>query len=230
MSISTAAGAGIPAGRLAATVAYLAAVTFGERAAAMRAAGRVRRIHDHVRGAGAVTGRRYAAGDPALLLWVHGALADSVLAAGDPVGTALAAADSNRYVAEMVTAAGLTGVPRRLVPSSVPGLDLSIASVRPRLALHAGGRRVGGLPARSAGPGRGHRGDLAGRPRRRDRGAAARGPAAVRLRRAPPLLAPGRRTGIRQSPGVLDALFPGQPGVLRARQRIALRMRAGQPA
>jgi len=47
---------------------------------------------------------------------------------------------------------------------------------------------------------------------------------------APPPLAPGRRTGIRQSPSVLDALFPGQPGVLQARQRIALRMRAGQPA
>src|SRR6185369_12673885 len=67
------------------------------------------------------------------LLWVHGALVDSVLATGNLVGTALPAADSNRYVAEMVTAAGLTGVPRRLVPSGVPELDLYIASVRPGL-------------------------------------------------------------------------------------------------
>ena len=57
-----------------------------------------------------MTGRPYAAGDPALLLWVHGALVDSVLAAGNLVGTALPAADSNRYVAEMVTAAELTGL------------------------------------------------------------------------------------------------------------------------
>jgi uncharacterized protein (DUF2236 family) len=47
-----------PAGRLAATSAYLATVTFGERAVARQAAARVRRIHDHVRGTDAVTGRR----------------------------------------------------------------------------------------------------------------------------------------------------------------------------
>jgi len=58
-----------PVGRLAATSAYLATVTFGERAAAVQAAARVRRIHDHVRGTDPVTGRPYAAGDPALLLW-----------------------------------------------------------------------------------------------------------------------------------------------------------------
>jgi uncharacterized protein (DUF2236 family) len=122
-----------PVGRLGATMAYFTAVTFGDRAAALRAAARVRRIHDHVRGTDAVTGRPYAPGDPTLLLWVHGVLVDSVLAAGNLVGTPLSAADSNRYVAEMVTAAELIGVPRRLVPSNVPGLDLYIASVRPGL-------------------------------------------------------------------------------------------------
>jgi uncharacterized protein (DUF2236 family) len=75
-----------PAGRLAATTAYLTTVTFGDRAEARQAAARVRRIHDHVRGTDAVTGRPYAAGDPALLLWVHGALVNSVLAAGSLVG------------------------------------------------------------------------------------------------------------------------------------------------
>src|SRR6478735_6105381 len=77
-----------PVGRLAATSAYLATVTFGDRAAARHAAARVRRIHDRVRGTDAVTGRPYAAGDPALLLWVHAALVDSVLASGNLVGTA----------------------------------------------------------------------------------------------------------------------------------------------
>jgi hypothetical protein len=46
---------------------------------------------------------------------------------------------------------------------------------------------------------------------------------------APPLT-PGRRTGIRQSPGVLDAMVLSQPGVLEARQRITVRMRAARPA
>jgi len=70
-------------------------------AAAAAAAARVRRIHDHVGGVDAVTGRRYAAGDPALLLWVHAALVQSKLAACRAFGTPLSADDSDRYVAEM---------------------------------------------------------------------------------------------------------------------------------
>src|SRR5712671_6361726 len=84
-----------PVGRLAATSAYLAPVTFGERAVAGQAAARVRRIHDHVRGVDAVTGRPYAAGDPALLLWVHAALVDSGLAASRLFGTPLQDADAD---------------------------------------------------------------------------------------------------------------------------------------
>ena len=123
-----------PVGRLAATSAYLATITFGERATAMRAAARVRRIHDHVRGTDAVTGGPYAAGDPALLLWVHATLVDSVLAAGSMFGTALSAADSDRFVAEMVTAAELAGVPRSQVPASAAELERYVASVRPGLS------------------------------------------------------------------------------------------------
>jgi uncharacterized protein (DUF2236 family) len=218
-----------PAGRLAATTAYLATVTFGERAAARQAAARVRRIHDHVRGTDAVTGRPYAAGDPALLLWVHGALVDSVLVAGSLAGTALSAADSNRYLAEMVTAAELTGVPRHLVPSSVPELDLYLASVRPTLR---------GTPAAAESmaylldpPGMDE--DTAQIWRDVRDAAIAVLPRWARQMYGygtPPPLTPGRRTAIRQSLGILDAMFLGQPGVLEARQRITLRMRAVRPA
>jgi uncharacterized protein (DUF2236 family) len=216
-----------PIGRLAATTAYLTAVTFGERAVARQASARVRRIHDHVRGTDGVTGRPYAAGDPSLLLWVHGALVDSVLVAGRLVGTALSAADSNRYVAEMVTAAELTGVPRHLVPSSVPALDLYIASVRPTLrCTPAAAESMAylldppGLDEEVAEIWQDVRdAAIAVLPRwaRQMYGFA-----------APPPLTSGRRTEIRQSLGVLDAMFLGQPGVLEARQRIALRMRGGQ--
>jgi len=47
---------------------------------------------------------------------------------------------------------------------------------------------------------------------------------------APPALTPSRRTEIRQALGVLDAIFLGEPGVLEARQRLALRMRTARPA
>ena len=43
-------------------------------------------------------------------------------------------------------------------------------------------------------------------------------------------LAPGRRTEIQQSLGVLGALFLSEPGVLDARHRITLRMRAARSA
>ncbi len=217
-----------PVGRLAATSAYLATVTFGERAAALRAAARVRRIHDHVRGTDMVTGRSYAAGDPALLLWVHAALVDSVLAAGSLLGMALSAADSNSYVAEMVTAAELIGVPRSLVPSSVPELDLYVASVRP-------GLRCTPAVAESMAylldpPGLDE--DIAEIWQDVREAAIAVLPRWARQMygySAPPLT-PGRRTEIRQSLGALDAMFLGQPGVLEARQRIRLRMRAARPA
>src|SRR5580704_1982783 len=123
-----------PVGRLAATSAYLATVTFGERAVALHAAARVRRVHDHVRGVDAVTGRPYAAGDPALLLWVHAALVQSSLAAVWAFGTPLSAEDSDRYVEEMMVAAELIGVPRAQVPSSVADLERYVASVRPGLS------------------------------------------------------------------------------------------------
>ena len=216
-----------PVGRLAATSAYLATVTFGERATAMRAATRVRRIHDHVRGTDPVTGRPYAAGDPALLLWVHAALVESVLAAGTMFGTALSAADSDRFVAEMVTAAELAGVPRSQVPASAAELERYVASVRPGLSC---------TPAAAESmaylldpPGLDE--EIAGFWRDVRDAAVAVVPEWARQMYgyASPPLSSARRTEIRQSLGVLDALFLGQPGVLEARQRITLRMRTGRP-
>jgi uncharacterized protein (DUF2236 family) len=217
-----------PVGRLAATSAYLATITFGERAVAAAAAGRVRRIHDHVRGVDAVTGRRYAAGDPALLLWVHVALVQSSLAVGQAFGMPLSAADSDRYVAEMMVAAELAGVPRALVPASVTELDRYIASVRPELrSTPAAAESMAylldppGLDEEIAGFWQ----DV------RDAAIAVLPQWAREMYGygAPPL-SPGRRTEIRQSLGVLDALVLSEPGVLEARQRITLRMRAARCA
>jgi uncharacterized protein (DUF2236 family) len=217
-----------PVGRLAATSAYLATITFGERAAAEQAAARVRRIHDHVRGVDKVTGRPYAAGDPALLLWVHVALVQSSLAAGRAFGTPLSAVDSDRYVAEMRVSAELAGVPRPLVPASVAGLERYIASVRPGLrCTPAAAESMAYLldPPGLDGEVAGFWQDV------RDAAVAALPDWARQMYgySAPPL-SPGRRAGIRQSLGVLDAMFLGEPGVLEARQRLALRMRKARSA
>jgi len=217
-----------PVGRLAATSAYLATVTFGERAVAEQAAARVRRIHDHVRGVDAVTGRRYAAGDPALLLWVHAALVQSSLAAVWAFGTPLSAEDSDRYVEEMTVAAELVGVPRPLVPASFAELERYVASVRPGLSCTPAARES---MAYLLDP-QGLDGEIAGFWQDVRDAAIAVLPEWARQMygySAPPL-SPGRRTEIRQSLGVLDVMFLSEPGVLEARQRISLRMRTGRIA
>jgi len=213
-----------PVGRLAATSAYVTTISFGERTAAEQAAARVRRIHTHVRGVDGVTGRRYEASDPALLLWVHAALVESELAAREMFGTPLPARDADRYVAEMVVAAELVGVPAGLVPSDVAGLDGYLASVRPELR---------GTPAASESMAYlldppGLEPDIAEIWEDVRYGAVVALPDWAREMygyHVPPLT-PERREEIRQVLGVLDAVFLGEPGVLEARQRIAARMRA----
>jgi uncharacterized protein (DUF2236 family) len=218
-----------PVGRLAATSAYLAVISFGEKAAAERAAARVRGIHEHISGVDEVTGLRYAAGDPALLLWVHAALVDSALIARRLFGTPLDAADSDRYVAEMVVAAELVGVPRSMVPSSVAGLDQYIATVTPELrCTPAASESMAYLldpPGLDA--------DIAEIWQDIREGAVAALPEwACQMYgyRLPEPLTGARRTEIRQALGVLDAVFIGEPGVLEARQAITARIRAAKRA
>ena len=213
-----------PVGRLAATSGYVTTVSFGERAAAERAAQRVRRIHEHVRGTDPVTGRSYAAGDPALLLWVHAALVESGLAVSQLFGTPLSPPDSDRYVAEMVVAAELVGVPAELVPSSAAELDSYISSVRPELRCTPAARES--IAYLLDPPGLDE--DIAEIWQDIRYAAVASLPAWAREMygyEAPPPT-PERREEVRQVLGILDAVFLGEPGVLEARQRIAGRMRA----
>ncbi len=213
-----------PVGRLAATSGYLATVSFGDKASAERVARRVRRIHTRVTGVDTVTGKPYAASDPALLLWVHVALADSNLAARSLFGIALPQADADTYVAEMVVAAEMVGAPRDMVPATVAQLASYIDSVRPELrCTPAAAESMAFLlnpPGLDA--------DIAEIWQDIRDGAVGSLPGwAAQMYgydRAP--LTPARCTEIRQALGVLDAVFIGEPGVLEARQRIAARVRA----
>jgi uncharacterized protein (DUF2236 family) len=212
-----------PAGRIASTSAYLATISYGERATAERAAARVRKIHQTVRGTDPATGQPYAANDPGLLLWVHAALVDSNLAAARLFGQQPSAADADRYVAEMTAAAELVGVPRGMAPASVAELDAYLDGVRPVLTVTPAATEsityLLSLPGLDA--------DIADLWREIADGAVASLPDWARgmygYEAAP--LTPERRTEIRQTLGVLDAVFLGEPGVLEARQRIELRIR-----
>jgi uncharacterized protein (DUF2236 family) len=218
-----------PVGRLAATSSYLTIVSVGDKATAERVSERVRRVHEHVRGVDTVTGQPYAAGDPALLLWVHAAFVDSNIAAAQLFGSPLMAADADRYVAEMVAAAKLVGVPADMVPASVAGLERYVESVRPILRATPAARESmaylldpPGLDPDVAEIWQDIReGTIASLPdwARDVYGYSMAGP-----------LTDARRTEIRQALGILDTVFLGEPGVLEARQRLALRMRAARVA
>jgi uncharacterized protein (DUF2236 family) len=217
-----------PVGRLAATSGYLATVTFGDRAAAERAAARVRRIHEHITGTDTVTGQRYEASDPALLLWVHATLVDSGIVAAGMFGTPLPAPDAGRYVAEMVAAAELVGVPASQVPATLSDLESYLTASRP--ALRCTQAAAESMAYLLDPPGLDE--DVAEIWADIREGVVATLPSWARDMYGYPAapLTPARQTEIRQALGVLDAVFLGEPGVLEARQRITLRARAARQA
>jgi len=208
-----------PVGRLAATSAYLATLAYADRATADRAAQQVRRVHEHVRGT--FEGQPYAASDPDLLLWVHTTFVDSGLAACELLGNP---ADRDEYAREMAVSAALLGVPHAQIPSDSACLHDFITSCVPRLCVTAAARETAaylldppGMDDEIAELWQ----DI------RDAVIATLPPWALSLYEipAPPPLTPERRAEIRGALGLLDAVSIGEPGVLEARRRIALRMR-----
>jgi uncharacterized protein (DUF2236 family) len=210
-----------PAARFASTAAYVVTITYGETAAARAAADRVKRIHDRVRGTDPVTGQAYRADDPDLLIWVHAGLVDSGLAAAELYGPVLPEADKDGYLAEMTAAAELLGVPPGRTPASGAELAAYFDAVRPALTLSPGAAATAEYLVAAPEPAleeiweylaRAAVGSLPGWAR-------------DMYGYAGPRWDPPDRGEVRQVLGVLDAIYLGTPGVLEARQRLAVRMR-----
>jgi uncharacterized protein (DUF2236 family) len=212
-----------PFGRLAATSGYVLTVTYGDTASANAVAARVRAVHMHVRGTDGVTGLPYSAEDPALLLWVHAGMVDSIVEVVQRYGRGLDPAEADRYVAEMVPFAEIVGVPSERVPSSVQALRAYIESVDLLQATPAARDAIGVVldpPDLSA--------DL--RDLWHELGQVAIGtlPGWARLMYgfAAPSAESMEREQVRQLIGAVDLMFESLPGVLEARERIELRTRA----
>jgi uncharacterized protein (DUF2236 family) len=211
-----------PFGRIAATSSYLLTTTYGDTASALAAAAWVRRVHSHVRGVDGQTGLPYSAEDPALLLWVHAAMVDSVVDVVLRYGRRLDPADADRYVAEMVRFAEIVGVPRQDVPTTVAALRDYLESVELRQATPAAKDAIAVVldpPDLDA--------DM--RDLFRDLGRVAVGTLPAWAREMYGFVAPPpelmEREPVRQLLGALDLAFESLPGVIEARQRIELRMR-----
>jgi uncharacterized protein (DUF2236 family) len=212
-----------PFGRLAATSSYLLTTTYGDTDSALAAAAWVRKIHVHVRGVDPETGLPYSAEDPALLLWVHAGMVDSVVDVVQRYGRTLDAADADRYVAEMVRFAEIVGVPPEMVPNSVASLRSYLESVELRRATPAAKEAIGVVLEPP---------DLDAEMRDlwHELGQVAVGTLPAWAREMYGFDAPPaelmEREPVRQLLGALDLAFESLPGVLEARERIELRIRA----
>ena len=213
-----------PFGRLAATSSYLLTTTYGDTASALAAAAWVRKIHVHVRGTDAETGLAYSAEDPALLLWVHAGMVDSVVTVAQRYGRPLSPEDADRYVAEMVRFAEIVGVPPQQVPTTVQALRTYIESVGLRQATPAARDAIQTI----LDPPEIEEDDM--RELWHDLAQVAVGTLPGWAREMYGFAAPPpdlmERESVRQLLGALDLTFESLPGVLEARQRIELRIRA----
>ena len=212
-----------PFGRLAATSSYLLTTSYGDTASALAAAAWVRKIHTHVRGTDPETGLPYSAEDPALILWVHAGMVDSIVEVVRRYGRALDEEGADRYVAEMVRFAEIIGVPTEDVPTTAASVRAYLESVELRRATPAAKDAIGVVLDPP---------DLDGEMRElwRDLGQVAVGTLPEWARTMYGFEAPPaeimERESVRQLLGALDLAFESLPGVLEARQRIELRTRA----
>ncbi len=124
-----------PASRAELTALYGRTLTYGDTAAAHRAAEVLGKIHHRVTATDPVSGRTYHADEPDLLLWVHNTLQWMVLRVTDSYGLALSAADKATYLNEQVIAARLSGCDVDDVPTTEMDLYAYIDGMTPRLAL-----------------------------------------------------------------------------------------------
>jgi uncharacterized protein (DUF2236 family) len=130
-------------GRLRRTARFIAVTTYTDRADAEMLIGRVRLVHDTVRGTRG-DGTAYAASDPHLLAWVHVCEAVSFLDGwiryGEP---GMSRADQDRYFAESAVVARMLGADP--VPETRAQANAILRQMRGDLLVDARTREVSKL-------------------------------------------------------------------------------------
>jgi uncharacterized protein (DUF2236 family) len=133
--------------RLQRTLILTYTITFGTKGEARAAAEKINDVHARIKGVDEVTGLPYDALDPGLLLFVHACLIDSALLfEGLTVGR-LDDAGQERFHQEQMLVAEMVGVPRAMIPPTVPALREYLAGVEDRgeLRVTDAARRVADL-------------------------------------------------------------------------------------
>jgi uncharacterized protein (DUF2236 family) len=118
-----------PWARLIRTLQLQSTVTFGTRQEAAEAAARINRLHLRVNGYDPVTGERYDALDPDLLLWVHACLEVSSVFFFERTVRRLTEEERDRYHRESLVAAELLLLPPDRVPPTYAGVERYVEAV-----------------------------------------------------------------------------------------------------
>jgi uncharacterized protein (DUF2236 family) len=111
-----------PLGRLRRTSAFVGVTTYGEKAEARAAIRHVKRVHKGIVGTDPITGLTYDANAPDLTAFVHNALVESMVIAGERYLTGFDLGDLDRYVSEMTVIGRLMGAPSSELPKDVVGV------------------------------------------------------------------------------------------------------------
>ncbi len=130
--------------RLQRTLVLTYTVTFGTRAEADAAAARINEVHTRINGIDPVTGKRYDALDPELLLYVHACLVESALLFEHLTVGGLDDAERQRFHEEQMLAAEMMRILGGKIPPTVPALRSWLAAFHRRgeLVVTPGARRV----------------------------------------------------------------------------------------
>lgn len=118
-----------PWARLIRTLQLQSTMTFGTKKDADEAADRINKLHFKVKGIDGVTGERYDAVDPDLLLWVHACLEVSSVYFFERTVRRLRPDERDRYHYENLLAADLMLLPRGEVPATFQDLENYVAGV-----------------------------------------------------------------------------------------------------
>ncbi len=133
--------------RLQRTLILTYTLTFGSKVEAHEAADRINEVHTRINGIDPVTGLRYDALDPELLLYVHACLVDSALLFEELTVGRLDDGGRQRFHEEQMLAAELLLVPREIIPPTVAELREWLVGFERRGVLQVtdGARRVAEL-------------------------------------------------------------------------------------
>ena len=115
--------------RLERTLRLTFTVVFGTEQEARAAARRIDDVHAGIHGVDPVTGLRYDARDPELLLWVHACLVTSFLEFERLTIGRLDDAGRQRFHEEQLLVVEPLGLPRGLVPPTVQALEAYVGDV-----------------------------------------------------------------------------------------------------